>query len=180
MSKITFITSHPQKAEQLGWHLDYQIDHKKLDLPEIQSLDLEEVVSHKAYEAFRQVGSPVLVEDMSLRFLALEGLPGPLFKWFLQELRVEGLCKLLDGYKDRTAVAEVSFALYDGKDLNLFGGSLDGKIASLPRGEAVFEMDSIFIPNGSQKTWAEMNKEEQIETSVRRIALKKLGDFLKK
>ena len=74
----------------------------------------------------------------------------------------------------------MSFALYDGKDLNLFGGSLDGKIASLPRGEAVFEMDSIFIPNGSQKTWAEMNKEEQIETSVRRIALKKLGDFLKK
>lgn len=179
MDKITFVTSHPKKAEQLGWHLDYPIDHQKLDLPEIQSLDLGEVVSHKAREAFQQIRRPVLVEDISFRFFALGKLPGPLIKWFLQELKVEGLCRLLDGYSDRAAVAEVSFALYDGKNLNIFDGRLEGTIAPSPRGEEGFGTDSIFIPKGYEKTWGEMSKEEQIETSVRGIALKKLENFLK-
>src|SRR3989344_3848326 len=180
MESITFITSHPKKAEQLSWHPNYPVDHQNLDLQEIQSLDLGEVVSSKAREAFKLVKKPVLVEDMSFRFVAFGKLPGPFIKWFLQELKVGGLCKLLDGYDDRGAVAEVSFALYNGKNLNVFDGQMEGTIAQSPRGDAGFGTDSIFIPNGSKKTWGEMSEEEQIETSVRRIALKKLEDFLRR
>lgn len=81
--EITFITSHAKKAEELSWHLSYPVIHRKLDLPEIQSLDPDTIVHFKAQEAYRVLRRPVLVEDFSLRFGALGKLPGPLIKWFL-------------------------------------------------------------------------------------------------
>lgn len=180
MGKLTFITGNAAKAEQLGRHLDFYVDHKKIDLTEIQSLDLHEIVEHKAKEAFKHIGSPVLIEDTSLTFHALGKLPGPLIKWFLTELNNEGLSKLLNGYSDRSATAEVLFGYYDGEELKTFNGSARGSIALEPRGERGFGWDPIFIPEGYQKTWGEMDIEEQKNTSMRRIALKKLEEELKK
>ena len=176
---ITFITGNASKAGQLSRHLDYPVFHKKLHLAEIQSLNLDEIVDHKAREAYRQLGQPVLVEDTSLIFCALGKLPGPLIKWFLAELGNEGLCKFLDGYKDRRASAKVCFGLYDGETLETFEGIMEGSIADKPRGEEGFGWDPIFIPSGQQKTWGEMSVEEQKDTSMRRVALKKLESFLR-
>lgn len=179
IKKLTFITGNSAKAEQLGKHLNFPVHHEKIDLTEIQSLDLQEIVEHKVKEAFKQIKSPVLVEDVSLTFLALGKLPGPLIKWFLKELDNPGLCKLLDHYQNRSAMAEVVFGFYNGKVLKTFNGQADGAIAKMPRGEKGFGWDPIFIPKGSTKTWAEMSPEEQKETSMRRIALKKLEAYLK-
>jgi len=179
IDSLTFITGNPSKAEQLARHLDYSVAHQKLDLPEIQSLDLKEIVEHKAKEAYKQIKKPVLVEDTSLVFSALGKLPGPLIKWFLTELDNAGLCKMLDGYTDRSAHAEVCFGLYDGQELQIFDGGVKGTVAESPRGERGFGWNPIFIPEGSTKTWGEMTPEEQKETSMRRIALKKLEAFLK-
>ncbi|MEK7535376.1 MAG: non-canonical purine NTP pyrophosphatase [Patescibacteria group bacterium] len=179
MDKLTFITGNAAKADQLGRHLDIPVNHLKIELTEIQSLDLAEIVEHKAKEAYKHIGSPVLIEDTSLTFSALGRLPGPLIKWFLTELDNEGLCRILDGYQDRGAVAEVLFGLYDGKDLQTFRGSAKGSVATKPRGEWGFGWDPIFIPDGYSKTWGEMTADEQKETSMRRIALKKLEKVLK-
>lgn len=175
---LTFITGNAAKAEQLGRYLDHPIAHKKLDLIEIQSLDLHEIIEHKTKEAHKQLGGIVLVEDTSLVFKALGKLPGPLIKWFLTELDNAGLCKLLDGYKNRSAVAEVCFGLYDRKGLKIFEGEARGTIANTPRGERGFGWDPIFIPEGHTKTWGEMDPEEQKGTSMRRVALKKLEAYL--
>jgi len=177
--QITFITGNISKAEQLAFHLNVPVKHHKLDLIEIQSLSLEEVVRDKAERAWNILKTPVLVEDTSLTFTALGKLPGPLIKWFLTELDNDGLCRLLDG-KDHGAQAEVMFGLYDGKECHLFTGSIKGTIALSPRGEKGFGWDPIFIPEASQKTWAEMTLEEQADTSMRRIALRKLQNFLSK
>lgn len=179
MNKITFITGNAAKAEQLGRHLNMSVNHLKLDLPEIQSLSLEEVVEHKAKEAYKQIHSPVLVEDTSLVFSALGRLPGPLIKWFLTELKNEGLCKLLEPYKDRSAIARVVFGCYDGVKLQMFEGQIKGRIAESPRGEEGFGWDPIFIPSGWEKTWGEMTIEEQAQTSMRKIALQKLEKYYK-
>jgi non-canonical purine NTP pyrophosphatase (RdgB/HAM1 family) len=179
IESLTFITGNAEKAKQLGYYLYYPIEHVKLDLPEIQSLDLREIIEHKAKEAYASVHSPVLVEDTSLIFTALGKLPGPLIKWFFEELKLEGLCKLLDGYADRSAHASVLFGLYDGQDFEVFAGDMKGAIAKTPKGEQGFGWDTIFIPERCEKTWGEMTAEEQSETSMRRIALKKLEAFLK-
>ncbi|HEX9722192.1 MAG TPA: non-canonical purine NTP pyrophosphatase [Candidatus Paceibacterota bacterium] len=175
---LTFITGNPAKAEQLSRHLDYPVEHKKLDLPEIQSLDLTEIVEHKAKEAYKLIQGPVLVEDTSLTFVALGKLPGPLIKWFLNELDNNGLCKLLNNYNNRTAVAEVCFGFYDGKELKTFEAQKRGTITKEPKGERGFGWDPIFTPDGYTKTWSEMTEEEQKETSMRRVALKQLEAYL--
>lgn len=178
MKKLTFITGNSEKAAQLSRHLDYKVDHKKLDVHEIQSLDLEEVATHKAQEAYKLMGSPVLVEDTALTFDALGSLPGPLIKWFLESLGNDGIVKLLDGYNDRSVTAEVCFALCDEKGVKIFGGEVEGVVAPKPRGEKGFGWDPIFIPKGYEQTWGEMDDGQQKETSMRRIALKKLQAYL--
>lgn len=179
MMQITFITGNAAKAEQLGRHLAMPVKHKKLDLVEIQSLDLHEIVTQKAREAYKIIQAPVLVEDVSLVFTALGRLPGPLIKWFLVELDNTGLCKLLDGATDRSATAAVLFGLYDGKELKTYSGIAHGSIAIAPRGERGFGFDPIFIPDGSTKTWGEMDHDEQAKTSMRRIALQKMEEDLR-
>lgn len=180
LETLTFITGNPGKAEQLGRYLDFPVVHKKVDLVEIQSLDLGEVVRHKAQEAYSVIQGPVIVEDTSLQFLALGRLPGTFIKWFSEELGNDGLCTLLDSYADRSALAEVQFALHDGKEVMLFDGQVRGAIAEEPRGERGFGWDPIFIPDGSTKTYGEMADEEQKATSMRKIALEKLEAYLKR
>lgn len=179
---LTFITGNPSKAERLKYHLKLPIKHRKIDLVEIQSVDLDEVVEHKVREAYRKVHGPVLIEDVSLAFHALKRLPGPLIKWFLLELGNEGLCRLLDNYPDRSAIAEVCYGLYDGKTLKTFKGSSEGTIVQSPRGSENFGWDPTFEPLGYSQTWAEMsdakNEEALNATSMRRKALKKLEDYL--
>lgn len=180
MKEITFITSHAKKAEEISWHLGHPVMYHKLDLPEIQSLDPHEVVRVKAEEAYRQLQRPVLVEDYSIRFEALGRLPGPLIKWFLSELKPEGICKLLDSYTTRQAYAQTCFGYCDENGVHIFDGIMEGTIAPEPKGSNGYGMDAMFIPAGQSKTWGEMDKDEQVKYSLRRIGLKKLEEFLVK
>lgn len=175
---ITFITSNPAKAEQLEWHIKYPIKHLKVDIPEIQSLNLDEVIQHKAKAAYELVHIPVLVEDFSLVLHALGKLPGTLIKWFLEEIGTAGVCHLLDNTINRAATATVAFGLYDGKNFRLFKDERNGTIARSPRAEQKFATDSIFILDGYGKTWSEMSKDEQLATSIRGAALKQLEKYL--
>ena len=179
MEKLTFITGNAGKAKYLSDYFHVPVEHIKLDLHEIQSLNLQEVVEDKAKRAFEIIKKPVLVEDVSLIFTALDKLPGPLIKWFLESLGNEGLCKLVDRFDSRDAHARVMFALYDGNKMQIFEGSMEGKVAIKPRGDAGFGWDPVFIPKGYEKTWAEMSDDEKHATSMRKIALERMKDVLK-
>ena len=176
--ELVFITGNEGKAKYLKEFLDMPVEFRSVDLPEIQSLSLREVVEDKADRAFKIVGIPVLVEDVSLTFKMMGKLPGPLVRWFLDSLNNEGLCHLLDSYNDRSAVAEVMFAYCDEKGILVFEGSVNGSIAKEPKGEGGFGWDSIFIPEGYDQTWGEMSAVEKHATSMRRLALVKLKKFL--
>lgn len=75
--KITLITGNLGKAEEVSRYIGFPVEHQQIDLEEIQSLDLEEIVKDKAVRAFEKIQSPVLVEDVSFVFHSLGGLPGP-------------------------------------------------------------------------------------------------------
>jgi XTP/dITP diphosphohydrolase len=178
MKDLTFITGNAHKAKYLEMWLGLPIAHHKLDLVEIQSLDPKEVVTHKVTEAYRQLQRPVLVEDVSLTFHALGKLPGTLVKWFLEELDVDGLCRLLDGYDDRTATVSIIYGLCDGELIRYFEGRAEGRIAPQPRGDRGFGWNPVFIPDGWQKTYAEMSDEEMGRVSFRAKAIAKLRAHL--
>lgn len=179
MQKITFITGNPKKAERIIGSIDINLDHKKIDLPEIQSLDIREVVEYKVREAYKHVNGPVLVEDVSLRMNALGGLPGPFVKWYLEAVDNDGLCMALAAYEDRSAVAHVCFGLFDGKKVRFFENEKPGSISLIPRGPKDFGWDPVFVPEGSTKTYAEMDDQEKVIFSMRRPALQKLEVYLK-
>jgi non-canonical purine NTP pyrophosphatase (RdgB/HAM1 family) len=175
---ITFITGNPVKAETLSQLLGHPVSHRRMELVEIQSLDLREVVASKAQEAYRSVKAPVLIEDSTLVFEAMGRLPGTLIKWFEQELGLEGLCRLLDGYPSRAATGQVLYGLFDGTTLETFYGETKGLIADHPRGENGFGWDPIFIPAGYTRTRGELTRQEQQDCSMRKAALAKLQAFL--
>jgi non-canonical purine NTP pyrophosphatase (RdgB/HAM1 family) len=177
MKSLTFITGNATKVEHLAKYLDFSIEQKKLDVPEIQSLDLEEVATEKAKAAFALLGTPVLVEDTALSFEALNGLPGPLVKWFLESIGNDGLTKLLLGYHNRGALAETCFALCDESGVHLFKGACKGRVADRPKGDG-YGWDPVFIPEGSELTWAEFDFAQQKGVSMRRLAIEKLQVYL--
>lgn len=177
--KLTFITGNPGKAKYLSTYFHLPVEQMMLDLVEIQSLNLNEIVEDKARRAYEMIKSPVLVEDVSLVFYALNTLPGPLIKWFLDSLGNDGLCRLLNGFDDRRAFAQVAYALCDENGVHIFTGSLEGTIAEQPRGTLSFGWSPIFIPKGYTKNLAELTDDERQEISMRKEALEKLSQFLK-
>ncbi len=178
MNDVVFITGNQHKADYLAKWLDMPINHQKVDLTEIQSLDANEVVEHKVREAYKIVGNPVLVEDVSLTFHALGRLPGTLVKWFLEELENDGLCKLLSSYEDRSATASITYGLFDGETVRMFAAEITGSIPLEPRGDLGFGWNAIFVPDGTTKTYAEMTDEELEPFSHRAKAVAKLKEFL--
>jgi non-canonical purine NTP pyrophosphatase (RdgB/HAM1 family) len=133
MKIITFITGNQNKADYLEKYLGCPVEHIKIDLDEIQSLDLKDVVQHKLRQAFKQINKPVLVEDVSLEFNDLGKLPGTYIKWFMGEMNFEDLCRLVDG-KTRKATARCMFGYHDGENEHYFEGSLEGIIPEHPAG----------------------------------------------
>jgi inosine triphosphate pyrophosphatase len=61
----------------------------------------EDIAKEKAAIAAKTIGGPVCVEDTSLCFNAMGGLPGAYIKWFLKELGPSGLPKMLTGFEDK-------------------------------------------------------------------------------
>lgn len=176
---ITFITGNKQKAEYLEKWLGLPVAHQSVDLEEIQSLNLHDVVAAKAQAAHSVIRKPVLVEDVSLRFTAMGRLPGTFIKWFLEEMTQEELCRLVDGLPERGAEAAIVYGLYDGKELLTFEATQKGSIADHPKGHNGFGWNHIFIPEGHDLTYAEMDEAMFKEWNIRAHAIAKLRDYLK-
>ena len=177
---FTFITGNEHKANYVAQWLGADVPHRMLHLDEIQTLDLHELVEHKAKQAYSILKSPVLIEDAQLSFAALGNLPGPFIKFFIEEIGPVGIAKMLDSFEDRTAHGRICYALYDGSNIQYFEGEMHGKIATQPHGENGFGFDRIFINDGYDITRGEMSEEDYAQTSYRKVALDKLKEHLAK
>lgn len=178
MRQVTFITGNQAKADYLSKFLEHPINHKKVEQEEIQSLDLQKIVEHKAKQAYQLLQTPVLVEDVALEFVAMGKLPGPFIKFFLKEMSEADICQLLAN-KDRSAVARCTFAYYDGVEMTFFEGSLAGKIAEEPAGDGGYGWDRLFIPEGYEITRAEMSETDDKSTYLKIKPLENIKEFLK-
>ena len=88
----------------------------------------------------------MIIEDTSLCFNALNGLPGPYIKSFLDGVGREGLFKMLGGFEDKTAIAECRVAYCrPGEEPKIFLGQCHGSIVE-PRGDSNFGWDPVFMP----------------------------------
>ncbi len=172
--EIILVTSSAWKAREASEIFGGRLERAELDLTEIQSASLEEIAREKSREAFRRIGRACIVEDSALSFAAWNGLPGPFVKWFQRGAGLEVLCRSLDGFADRSASAICVLAFRSETDQLTATGRIEGSIAREPRGSGGFGWDSIFIPNGGDRTFAEMTAEEKNAISHRRKAWEEL------
>jgi len=154
------------------------IQQLDIDLPEIQGIDSKKIIKEKIKGAFEHVEGEFIVEDTSLSFDCLNGLPGPLIKWFEKSLGNEGLVEIVEKLGNNRAEAKITLGYARNRDeIHYFDGSIKGKIVP-PRGEHGFGWDPIFEPEGYSKTLADMTREEKNLMSMRKIAMEKLKRFL--
>ena len=173
---LYFITTNKNKVKEVQQLLD---DVKQLDieLPEIQDVDPKNIIAEKLKEAFKHHSGPFILDDTSLCFDALNGLPGPLIRWFLEALGREGLWKLCDKMGVYGAQAKCMLAYAKSPEyIQFFEGVVRGRIVA-PRGD-YFGWDPVFQPDGYEKTFAELAGEQKNSISHRRLAVEKLKEYL--
>ena len=181
LDRITFVTGNKAKAREVERILEIPLKTLSIELDEIQEIDLEKVALHKLNQAFAIVKKPVIIDDVSLEVEAWNGFPGPLIKWLLKVGNNDAsmLLKMLEGETNRSAIAKLAVGFHNGKKTHIFIGEIKGTIAHEIRGENGFGWDPVFIPDGHDKTFAEMDPKVKDSISHRSIALAKLSDFLK-
>lgn len=175
MHRFLFVTHSHNKLSEAERYLGMKLQHYGLDLPELQSVDVEEVAVHKVKYAYSVLQRPVMVDDTGLYIDAWNGLPGGLVKWFMQRVGDRGICEMLHGFEERSARAKTVIATIDDEvNLNIYVGMMEGTIALEPAGNSGYSWETIFIPNGSDRTVAEMTREEKDLYSMRRVAFEAL------
>ncbi|PIQ97026.1 MAG: non-canonical purine NTP pyrophosphatase, RdgB/HAM1 family [Nitrospinae bacterium CG11_big_fil_rev_8_21_14_0_20_56_8] len=178
--KIKFVTGNSNKVREASQILGIRLTQVNVQgLHEIQTHDVEHLVREKVREAYDVLKSPVLVEDSGLIFTAWNGLPGALVKWFESTVGNEGMLQMLSSFNRREAKALCYAAIFDGTRLVVGKGEVYGSVADAPRGDRGFGWDVIFIPDGHDRTFAEMNAEEKNSISHRRMAFEDLKANLK-
>jgi inosine triphosphate pyrophosphatase len=179
------VTGNKKKLEEVkqilgaGEELPFEITNAKIDLPELQG-ETVEIAKEKCILAAKKINGPVLTEDTSLCFNALNEMPGPYIKWFLEKCGHDGLNRMLDGFDDRSAFAQtiVAFTPGPGAPVHVFEGRTNGKIVQ-PRGPLDFGWDPIFKPDeGEGSSYAEMSKKLKNSISHRRRSFAKVRTFL--
>lgn len=175
---LYFLTTNENKFLEVKAILaPLEIEQLNIDLPEIQDLDAFKIMQAKLQEALKHHPGELIVEDTSLYLDALNGLPGPLIKWFLPTLGLDGLANLASKLNNTKATAKtiIGYA-QDAEHIHFFEGELNGNIVP-PRGQINFGWNAIFQPNGSEMTFAEMPVEQKNQLSMRKLAVEKFKEF---
>ena len=168
---LLLVTGNAGKAGEVERILGHPVERLDIDLPEIQAIDVADVVEQKARAAFAVAGRPVMVEDTGLSLVSLNGLPGALVRWFVAGIGPAGICTLIPPGADRSATARTAIAWCDGDNVRVFVGEVRGSITGAPRGSGGFGWDPVFVPDGAGGTFAELDTAEKNRFSMRRIAL---------
>lgn len=161
------------------------------DFPELEEVvedgeTFEENALKKARYVCRKTGIPALADDSGLEVESLGGKPGVRSARYAGENATDedNVRKLLEEMKEipmenRKArfVCLIALVFPNGEE-RVFFGCVNGTIAKEPRGKFGFGYDPVFIPNGYERTFAEMTPEEKDKLSHRREALDKLKKFL--
>lgn len=174
MEPPVFVTGRAEKAHEAE-RLGFRLERRDLDLAEPQALDPADIVEAKARDAYARLARPVVVEDSGLAIKAWNGFPGALVKWLEKSAGLEAMARMLDRFPDRSATATCAVAYFDGERVVQGRGEVSGVIAHAPQGKGGFGWDALFIPEGSDRTFAEMSGEEKDRVSHRRRAWEALA-----
>jgi XTP/dITP diphosphohydrolase len=191
MNSLIFATNNQNKVDEVRLVLGGNFDIISLreagidiDIPEPHDT-LEANASEKSTTIFKLTGKDCFSEDTGLEVEALNGEPGVKSARYAGDNRrfednIEKLLFNLSSADNKKARFRTVISLIlDGKEY-LFEGICPGRIINQKKGSHGFGYDPVFVPDGAQNTFAEMEMEEKNKFSHRKKAMKKLIEFLNK
>lgn len=187
--KIVFATSNPNKVREINEILGDQIEIIGLkdigcteEIPETQPT-IEGNALQKARYVYENYQVNCFAEDTGLEIDALDGAPGVITARFAGPQRdandnMDKALGLLEDKTDRGAQFKTVIALIlDGEEYT-FEGIARGTITKEKTGDGGFGYDPIFLPDGHDLTFAQLDKVQKNEISHRGKATRKLMAFL--
>ena len=133
------------------------------DVPEIQSDDQAAVSVDKALKYYELLKRPLVVMDSGLFIDELNGFPGVYTKYALDTIGIDRIIQLLGGAR---AYTQRTITYFDGNKPQTFTLKLHGALLKEPRGNNGRNYDKYFLPDGKNKTLAEMTDEEKAELTA--------------
>ena len=182
---LCIVTSNTGKFEEIQTFLQHHVptlsvQQKAIDLPEIQSLDLEKVAITKAQSAWQQVQQPLLIDDGGFFLEAYNNFPGALSRYVIEGIGIEGIFTLA---QNNSNASFRNYLVYIDKpdSYQLFEGVCTGELVR-PKQYTVdkrLPYRSFFRPHGTNKTYAELKGSAQESQFHHRIkALKQFITWL--
>ncbi|MBN2632352.1 MAG: non-canonical purine NTP diphosphatase [Bacteroidales bacterium] len=187
--RLVFATNNDNKVREINHILGDNFSLLSLgdlglneDIPENEPT-IEGNALHKARYIYNRLNIPVFADDTGLEIDALNGLPGVHSARFAGDTKDSAaniekvLCMMKDAV-NRSARFRTVIALIIDDNEFLFEGVVKGTIISEKRGKEGFGYDPVFVPEGQDRTFAEMLLGEKNQISHRAIAFEKLKTFL--
>ena len=188
--KIVFATNNKHKLEEIKDILGKDFDIVSLaeigcheDIPET-GLTLEENARQKSTYIVEHYNHDCFADDTGLEVDALNGEPGVHSARYAEgtdhdsEANMRKLLSKMSNVKDRTARFRTVISLIINGVEHQFEGRVEGRVATEKHGTEGFGYDPIFIPEGYDKSFAELGEEVKNQISHRARAVKKLAEYL--
>lgn len=187
--KICFATNNPHKITEVQAIVGRKFKLVSLseigcweELPETGNT-LEENSAQKAEYVWQKYQIPCFADDSGLEVEALANAPGVYSARYAglpknDEKNIALLLQNLQNETNRKAQFRTCITLITAKGKWQFEGIVKGKILEEKQGSQGFGYDPVFLPEGYEQTFAEMNMQDKNAISHRAIAVKKLADFL--
>ena len=188
--KIVFATNNKHKLEEIKDILGKDFEIVSLaeigcheDIPET-GLTLEENARQKSTYIVEHYNHDCFTDDTGLEVDALNGEPGVHSARYAEgtdhdsEANMRKLLSKMSNVKDRTARFRTVISLIINGVEHQFEGRVEGRIATEKHGKEGFGYDPIFIPEGYDKSFAELGEEVKNQISHRARAVKKLAEYL--
>ena len=188
--KIVFATNNKHKLEEIKDILGKDFEIVSLaeigcheDIPET-GLTLEENARQKSTYIVKHYNHDCFADDTGLEVDALNGEPGVHSARYAEgtdhdsEANMRKLLLKMSNVKDRTARFRTVISLIINGVEHQFEGRVEGRIATEKHGKEGFGYDPIFIPEGYDKSFAELGEEVKNQISHRARAVKKLAEYL--
>ncbi len=173
------ITHNVHKFEEMKKVIP-SLEMVNMEYPEIQADTLEDVIEFSLNDLAGKIEGNFIIDDSGLFIHSLNDFPGVYSAYVFKTLGNRGILRLMEGMEDRSATFKTVIGLrIEGQNFK-FVGLCHGRIATEERGTNGFGYDPIFIPEGYERTFAEMSTQEKNKVSHRGRAIRKVASFLDK
>ena len=168
-----------QVATQVMSQSGIDLIQANLQVPEIQSPDVEAVVMHSAMRAGQHLDQPFVITDAGFYIDALNGFPGPFIRYVNEWFSAQDYLNLMDGKEKRRVIVRDCLAYcFPTEEPVIFSQVHEGQLAARAGREIGTSMDQLFIPSDCMVPISEMSAEQRLAFWTRTSVWHKLKKHL--